>query len=244
MLKHVLIVEDESWAWESLSEMLDTLLPSAMDIVIKSTVREAKAWLAKNEVDLIFMDIHLGDGLSFDIFEEVKVKAPVIFTTAYENYALEAFKHQGYAYILKPYEIEELEAALKKVAPLFESSNVNNVVRSYKERFLVRYGLHLKSIAVQDIAYFMAEDKVLYANTYAGDRYILEDTITGLTSKLNPSYFYQVNRKFIVHIDAINSMLKVGRNRIRLQLTPTLPDGIEVFVSEEKSIDFQTWLDS
>ena len=244
MLKQVLIVEDESWAWESLSEMLETLIPNALDIVIKSTVREATAWLAKNEVDLIFMDIHLGDGLSFDIFDGVKVNAPVIFTTAYEDYALEAFKHQGYAYILKPYEIEELQAALQKVAPLFETKLANAEVKTFKERFLVRFGLHLKSIAVQDIAYFMAEDKVLYANTFAGDSYILEDTITGLVPKLNPSNFYQVNRKFIVHIEAISSMLRVGRNRIRLQLYPSLPEGIEVYVSEEKSADFQSWLDS
>lgn len=244
MLTQVLIIEDERWAWESLSEMLVSLIPYPFSIEIKSTVRESKAWLAKNKADLIFMDIHLGDGLSFDIFQNVKIESPVIFTTAYEDYALEAFKHQGYAYLLKPYEKEELAYALKKVTPLFAHKEIESPIKSYKERFLVRYGLHLKSISIQDIAYFMAEDKVLYAYTFDGDRYILDDTITGLTPKLNPLHFYQVNRKFIVHIHSISSMLRMGRNRIRLHLHPTLPEGIEVYVSEEKSADFQSWLDS
>lgn len=243
MLRRILIVEDEVWAWEGLVEKLNILIPDTIDIVVKSTVRDAKSWIAKNDVDLIFMDVHLGDGLSFGIFEEVKVTAPVIFTTAYEDYALEAFKHQGYAYLLKPYDIEELEQGLKKVAPLFEATVASSVAKPFKERFLVRYGLHLKSIAVHDIAYFMADDKTLYVSTYSDDKYIIDDTITGLVSKLNPTLFFQVNRKFLVHIDAITDMLKVGRNRIRLQLQPRLPEGIEVVVSEEKSADFQLWLD-
>lgn len=242
MLTRILIVEDETWAWEGLIEKLYLLIPSAKDIVVKNTVRDAQSWLVKHDVDLIFMDIHLGDGLSFDIFEKVKVASPVIFTTAYEDYALDAFKHQGYAYILKPYDIEELDAALRKVAPLLEINRIAEVP-SYKKRFLVRYGLHLKSIAVSEIAYFMADDKILYVYTYSNNSYIIDDTITNLSTKLDPHDFYQVNRKFIVHIDAITDMLKMGRNRLRLQLSPALPEGIEVYVSEEKSIDFQQWLD-
>lgn len=243
MLSKILIVEDETWAWEGLVEKLSALIPSTVDIEIKNTVREAKNWLTKNDVDLIFMDIHLGDGLSFAIFEDIKVNAPVIFTTAYEDYALEAFKHQGFAYLLKPYEIEELEQALGKVAPFFDIKTVHNTEKAFKERFLVRYGLHLKSISISDIAYFMAEDKTLYVCTYSDYRFIVDDTITGLVPKLNPLFFFQVNRKFLVHIDSITDMLKVGRSRIRLQLQPKLPVGIEVYVSEEKSADFQQWLD-
>lgn len=240
MLKKILIVEDENWASESLLEKLNQLISAKFESTIKTTVRDATDWLLKNEVDLIFMDVQLGDGLSFDIFDQVKIQVPVIFTTAFEDYALKAFQHQGYAYLLKPYDEEELEEALHKVTPLF-AQQAEEI--KYKSRFLVRYGLRLKSIAAVDIAYFMADDKLLYGYTKEGDQFIVEDTIIGLVSRLDPQFFFQINRKFIIHIDAIVDMLKVGRNRIRLQLQPNLPTGVEVIVSEDKSSDFQLWLD-
>lgn len=240
MLKKILIVEDENWASESLLEKLDQLIPAKFQSTIITTVREATAWLAKNEVDLIFMDVQLSDGLSFEIFDQIKIHVPVIFTTAFEDYALKAFQNQGYAYLLKPYDDDELKQALDKVALLFvqEPQEIQ-----YKSRFLVRYGMRLKSIPTTEIAYFMAEDKILYGYTKDGDQFIVDDTITGLTSRLDPKYFFQVNRKFIIHVEAIVDMLKVARNRIRLQLHPALPATIEVIVSEDKSADFQMWLD-
>jgi DNA-binding LytR/AlgR family response regulator len=240
MLKKILIVEDENWASESLLEKLGQLIPAKFESSVMTTVRDAADWLAKHEVDLIFMDIQLGDGLSFEIFDQVKIQVPVIFTTAFEDYALKAFQNQGYAYLLKPYDEEELQQALDKVAPLIvqETEEVH-----YKSRFLVRYGMRLKSIPTTEIAYFMAEDKILYGYTKEGDQFIVDDTITALVSRLDPKSFFQVNRKFIIHIDSIVEMLKVGRNRIRLQLNPALPMAIEVIVSEDKSSDFQKWLD-
>lgn len=240
MFKKILIVEDENWASESLLEKLDQLIATKFQSKIITTVREATDWLLKNEVDLIFMDVQLGDGLSFEIFDQVKVQAPVIFTTAFEDYALKAFQNQGYAYLLKPYDNDELQQALDKIAPFIfqETKEIQ-----YKTRFLVRYGMRLKSIPTTEIAYFMAEDKILYGYTKEGDQFIVDDTITGLVSRLDPKFFFQVNRKFIIHIDAIIDMLKVARNRIRLQLQPALPAGIEVIVSEDKSSDFQMWLD-
>lgn len=240
MFKKILIVEDENWASESLLEKLDQLIVAKFQSTIITTVREAADWLLKNEVDLIFMDVQLGDGLSFEIFDQVKVQAPVIFTTAFEDYALKAFQNQGYAYLLKPYDDDELQQALDKVAPFIvqETKEIQ-----YKTRFLVRYGMRLKSIPTTEIAYFMAEDKILYGYTKDGDQFIVDDTITGLVSRLDPTFFFQVNRKFIIQIDAIVDMLKVARNRIRLQLQPPLPAGIEVIVSEDKSSDFQMWLD-
>ncbi|MGA6119965.1 LytR/AlgR family response regulator transcription factor [Sphingobacterium anhuiense] len=240
MFKKILIVEDENWASESLLEKLDQLIATKFQSTIITTVREAADWLLKNEVDLIFMDVQLGDGLSFEIFDQVKVQAPVIFTTAFEDYALKAFQNQGYAYLLKPYDDDELQQALDKVAPFIvqETKKIQ-----YKTRFLVRYGMRLKSIPTTEIAYFMAEDKILYGYTKDGDQFIVDDTITGLVSRLDPTFFFQVNRKFIIQIDAIVDMLKVARNRIRLQLQPPLPAGIEVIVSEDKSSDFQMWLD-
>ncbi|KKX47017.1 LytR/AlgR family response regulator transcription factor, partial [Sphingobacterium sp. IITKGP-BTPF85] len=145
-----------------------------------------------------------------------------------------------YAYLLKPYDDDELQQALNKVAP-FIVQDTREI--QYKTRFLVRYGMRLKSIPTTEIAYFMAEDKILYGYTKDGDQFIVDDTITGLVSRLDPTFFFQVNRKFIIHIDSIIDMLKVARNRIRLQLQPALPAGIEVIVSEDKSSDFQMWLD-
>ena len=240
MFKKILIVEDENWASESLLEKLDQLIATKFQSTIITTVREATDWLLKNEVDLIFMDVQLGDGLSFEIFDQVKVQAPVIFTTAFEDYALKAFQNQGYAYLLKPYDDDELQQALNKVAP-FIVQDTREI--QYKTRFLVPYGMRLKSIPTTEIAYFMAEDKILYGYTKDGDQFIVDDTITGLVSRLDPTFFFQVNRKFIIQIDAIVDMLKVARNRIRIQLQPALPAGIEVIVSEDKSSDFQIWLD-
>lgn len=240
MFKNILIVEDENWASESLLEKLSQLISAKFDYTVKTTVREATDWLLKHDVDLIFMDVQLGDGLSFDIFDQVKIQVPVIFTTAFEDYALKAFQNQGYAYLLKPYDEDELQEALNKVAHFFEDKNSN---LQYKSRFLVRYGMRLKSIPTTEIAYFMAEDKLLYGYTNEGSQFIVEDTITGLVSKLDPQFFFQVNRKFIIHIESIVDMLKVGRNRIRLQVQPALPAEVEIIVSEDKSSDFQMWLD-
>lgn len=238
MVWHILIVEDEDWAWESLRDMLSQLLPHNIvpQLTHLSTVREAASWLEKNKVDLIFMDVHLADGLSLDIFKQVQVKAPVIFTTAYENYAFDAFQHQGYAYLLKPYDIDDLEKALLKVRSLLPQDSP-----TYKNRFLVKYGIHLKSLSVNDIAYFMAEDKTLYAVEKDGHAYIIEESLMGLVGKLDPEMFFQINRKFVIQINAIRSMLKISRGRVKLELHPATT--VEVIVSEDRSQHFQLWLD-
>lgn len=233
----MLIVEDEDWAWESLQEMLSQLLPNSKPVVTRvSTVREAVKWLEKNRVDLIFMDVHLADGISLDIFKQVRVKAPVIFTTAYDNYALDAFQHQGYAYLLKPYDVEDLDSALDKVRSLLPQESP-----SYKNRFLVKYGIHLKSLPVADVAYFMAEDKTLYAMEKEGNAYIIEESLMSLVGKLDPAQFFQINRKFVIQVSAIRSMLKISRGRIKLELNPITD--VDVIVSEDRSQSFQLWLD-
>ncbi|QBQ42637.1 response regulator transcription factor [Sphingobacterium psychroaquaticum] len=240
MAVYILIVEDEDWAKDSLVEMLMDVSWLDFELTHHKTIRDAVAWLSTNKVDLIFMDIHLGDGLSFHIFDQVAVKSPVIFTTAFDSYALEAFRNQGYAYLLKPYDEAELEEALLRVKPLLPQKTPT--VQAFKNRFLVKYGIHLKSIAADEIAYFMAEDKLLYATLHSGDEYIVEDTITSLSDRLDPKRFFQVNRKFIVSIAAIIDMVKLSRSRIRLSLHPPVVSGAEVIVSEDKSNDFQRWL--
>ncbi len=236
MAWQILVVEDEEWAWDSLRDMLALLLLAENPKLIRlDTVRDAVNWLRNNSPDLIFMDIHLADGISLDVFKQVPVSAPVIFTTAYDEYALDAFQNQGYAYLLKPFDQEDMEQAIAKVRKLLPSDEPH-----YKSRFLVKYGIHLKSLPVDDIAYFMAEDKTLFAVEKAGGRYIIEDTLMGIATKLDPASFFQINRKFMVHIDAIVSMLKISRGRVKVKLVPEQNE--DVIVSQERSLLFQEWL--
>ncbi|RZF62163.1 LytR/AlgR family response regulator transcription factor [Sphingobacterium corticibacterium] len=236
MAWQILVVEDEEWAWDSLRDMLALLLLAENPKLIRlDTVRDAVNWLRNNNPDLIFMDIHLADGISLDVFKQVPVSAPVIFTTAYDEYALDAFQNQGYAYLLKPFDQEDMEQAIAKVRKLLPSDEPH-----YKSRFLVKYGIHLKSLPVDDIAYFMAEDKTLFAVEKAGGRYIIEDTLMGIATKLDPASFFQINRKFMVHIDAIVSMLKISRGRVKVKLVPEQNE--DVIVSQERSLLFQEWL--
>lgn len=236
----ILIVEDEKWASDSLQEQLVELLGDSFHTHIVTTVRDAISHLQQYRVDLVFMDIHLADGLSFDIFKTVKVPVPVIFTTAYDNYALEAFKNQGYDYLLKPFELEDLRAALSKVDFVF--SKVDAPL-AYKTRFLVKFGNRLKTVAVQDIAFFMADDKILFGYTFEGDQVVIDDTLSSLMPKLSPDVFFQINRKFIVNINALQEMIKITRGRIKLQLSAQ-PKDIEITVSEDRSTDFQNWLNA
>lgn len=236
MQTQILIVEDEDWAVENLSEQLVELLGDTIRLHITRTVRETVSFLKANVVDLVFMDIHLGDGMSFDVFKEVNITLPIIFTTAFDQYALEAFKHRGYAYILKPFQLSDLKGGLERVNFVFDKQDV----MPYKARFLVRYGNKLKSIPTTEIAYFMADDKLVFANTFSGDSYVIDETIGTLTGRLAPETYFQINRKFIVHVSAIADMSKISRNRIKLKLSPPCKE--EVIVSEERSVAFQQWL--
>lgn len=241
MQKQILIVEDEQWASESLSEQLLELLGENISLNFARTVRDAVSFLTKRQPDLAFMDVHLGDGISFDIFQEVKADFPVIFTTAYDEYALKAFQHNGYAYLLKPFETEDLKKALDKVDFIFGKEKTET--KSYKSRFLVKYGNKMKSIPVEEIAYFMAEDKILFGYTFSGDTFIVDETISSLMPKLSPGNYFQINRKFIIHINAIDEMMKTTRNRVKLKLVPHILD-TDIIVSEDRSTAFQEWLNT
>ena len=236
----ILIVEDEDWAFVGLKEMLTMLYgETVLNFSNAKEIQEAVVAINKQHFDLIFMDIHLMDGLSFEIFKQVTIDVPLIFTTAYEQYALEAYQNKGYAYLLKPFDSDELAQVMNRIEPLLPK-----VEPRLKQRFLVKYGNFLKSLSIADIAYFMAEDKELYAvEKDSGMAYIIEDTITHLVTQVDPMVFFQINRKFLVRIDAIQSMLKISRNRIKLELIPATPEGIVVIVSEERSPNFQRWLD-
>ena len=239
------IIEDEPLAIAELENLLGEVAPDVRIVARLDSVAESVRWLRDNSADLLFMDIHLGDGQSFDIFEEVKITAPVIFITAYDEYALKAFKFQGVDYILKPFDREELRRALRKVASLAAAGEpLPPAVASYQERFLVSLGAKMKSVAADDVAYFMADGKYLLLFTRDGQNYILDSTISAIEGKLNPARFFKVSRKFIISYSSIREMVRYSNSRVRIHLSPSPPDGVEVVVSADRLPDFKRWLNN
>ena len=241
---NAIIIEDEYLAAAELERLLGEVAPEITILTKLDSVSESVKWLKKNKADVIFMDIHLGDGQSFDIFEQVEVTAPVIFITAYDEYALKAFKYQGIDYILKPFDKEELQQALNKLESLSPTNTPFPVasLTVYQERFLVTVGTKMKSVTVGDVAYFMADGKYLVLFTRDGQNYILDQTISGIEMKLNPAQFFKINRKFIISYNSIKEMVKYSNSRIKIVLTPVPPAGIETIVSTERIQEFKQWL--
>lgn len=240
-----IIIEDEPLAIMELEHILKEMAPELKILARLDSVREGVAWLRENQPDLIFSDIHLGDGQSFDIFRQVEVKAPVIFITAYDEYALEAFKSQGVAYILKPFDREEIRQALDKIENWFgkESPATTQASRAtWQERFLVHIGARIKSVPVTEVAYFMADGKYLMLYSFEGAGYIVDQTIGGVEGHLNPKCFFRINRKFIVNYDAIKDMIRYSNSRIKVVLLPAPPENIEAIVSADRIREFKEWL--
>ena len=241
---NAIIIEDEYLAAAELERLLGEVAPEITILTKLDSVSESVKWLKKNKADVIFMDIHLGDGQSFDIFEQVEITVPVIFITAYDEYALKAFKYQGIEYILKPFDKEELQQALNKLESLSPVNTPFPVasLTVYQERFLVTVGTKMKSVTVGDVAYFMADGKYLVLFTRDGQNYILDQTISGIETKLNPAQFFKINRKFIISYNSIKEMVKYSNSRIKIVLTPAPPTGIEAIVSSERIQEFKQWL--
>ena len=241
---NVAIIEDEPLAIAELENLLAAIAPEMRVVARLDSVAESVRWLQENAVDLLFMDVHLGDGQSFDIFAEVKITVPVIFITAYDEYALKAFKFQGVDYILKPFDRAELQRAIEKVMLLFQRDEPlpPAEVTVYQERFLVSVGTKMKSVSVEDVAYFMADGKYLLLFARDGKSYIFDSTIGAIEAKLNPVYFFRVNRKFIISYPSIREMVRYSNSRVRIFLSPAPPAGVEVMVSTERLPDFKRWL--
>ena len=238
------IIEDEPLASLELSKVLGEVAPDIRIVTCLETVKESVKWLRENKVDLIFSDIHLGDGQSFDIFRQVEVDVPVVFVTAYDEYALEAFKNQGIDYILKPYDSAEIKNTIQKIEQWWGvgigASKGNQ--EAYQERFLVQMGARIKSVPVTDIAYFMADGKYLMLYTFDGMGYVVDQTVARIEERLDPHIFFRINRKFIINFNAINDMLRYSNSRIKIVLQPAPPENIESIVSTERLKDFKDWL--
>jgi len=249
----VLIIEDEKPSARRLQRMLEKLGVTVNEML--HSVEESVAWFKNNEhPDLIFLDIQLSDGLSFEIFDTVIIKSSIIFTTAFDEYALQAFKLNSIDYLLKPIDEEELHVAVDKYKELKPKvSNVqlnfddikkllgNPIEREYKKRFTTKIGQHLKMISVDEIACFYSENKGTYAHTSSGRDYLLDTTLENLEQELSPKTFFRINRKFYININAIKDIISYTNSRLEIKLNCNLDQ--QVIVARERVKDFKLWLE-
>ena len=248
----VVIIEDEKPAARRLSRML-----AALDIEVQEmlhSVEESLNWLQNSKhPELIFLDIQLSDGLSFEIFDKIEIKSPIIFTTAYDEYALRAFKLNSIDYLLKPIDEDELEAAITKFQNQFQKNAVssldfeaikrmlvNPVQKEYKNRFSVKIGNQIKVILIDEIECFYSENKGTYLHTNDNRDYLLDISLEQLESELNPESFYRISRKFIIPLQSIKEIQVHTNSRLKVIL-PTYKED-EVIVAREKVSDFKNWI--
>lgn len=250
----VVIIEDETLSANHLEKMI---LKYDKDIVIQAkleSVSESIKWFEENqEPDLLFLDIHLEDGLSFAIFEKIKIKSPIIFTTAFDEYAIKAFKMKSIDYLLKPINQDDLFKSLDKfkeynfdkkesidIVSLYEI--INKKEPTFKERFSVNIGTKIKTINIEEIAYFYSEESTTFMVTNDKCEYPIDYSLDQLNEQLNPKYFFRVNRQFLLKLKAIKNIHVFPKSRLKLELNP--PTEKEIFVSIDKVTKFKNWLDS
>ncbi len=252
----VLIIEDETPAAEKLERYLEKYSISIKVIEKIGTVKEAVSWLIahQSEIDLIFMDIQLHDGISFQIFKEIKIEKPVIFVTAYNEFALDAFKVNSIDYLLKPITFTDLSNSLKKLESLrtqlkWDDSRNETIIKtfaespvqSYKNRFMVKLGDHIRSITTDQISFFFADGRDVYLVTNQLRKFIIDYTLETLEDILDPKLFYRLNRSYSVNISAIQDVVVYSNSR--LKITPNIKWENEIIVSREKVSDFKAWFD-
>jgi len=248
----VVIIEDEKPAARRLSRIVEQLGYKVEQLLY--SVQEAVQWFLSNpHPDLILIDIQLSDGLSFEIFDEVEILSPLIFTTAYDAYTLKAFKLNSVDYLLKPIDEEELKNAIDKFrnrntedrSSLEAISQIKkmlmvNAEKTYKKRFIVKIGQHLKMIAVEDIVCFYSENKGTYIHTSDNRDHLLDETLDEIEVLTDPAKYFRINRKYLIRIDAIQDMIAYSNNRLKLKLTHCESD--DLIVSREKIKAFKNWL--
>ncbi len=250
---NIVVIEDEKPAARRLQRML-----AQLDLEVTKmlhSVEESINWFQQNtHPDLIFLDIQLSDGLSFEIFEEVVVKSAIIFTTAYDEYALKAFKLNSIDYLLKPIDDDELKIAVDK----FKEQNnkqtdiqvniddirkllINPIDRKYKKRFTIKVGQHIKIIHSDEIECFYSENKATYIHTSSNRNYLIDNSLEHWNEQLNPEQFYRVNRTYIVHINSIKDIISYTNSRLQLKLHNY--NEAEIIVSRERVKDFKNWIE-
>lgn len=253
-----IIIEDEKPAARRLIRMLERLDVEVLETL--HSVEDSKEWFLRNDhPQVIFLDIQLSDGLSFEIFESIKIRSAVIFTTAYDEYALRAFKLNSLDYLLKPIDDLELQVAVDKYKNIKDQYgphqselvqlNFEDIKKlltpaldlEYKKRFTVKVGQHLKMIPSEDVTCFFSENKGTYVRTDEGRNYLLETTLDGLEKELCPKTFFRVNRKFFLNINFIQDIIAYSNSRLKIKLEKPLSQ--DIIVARERVKDFKQWLE-
>lgn len=253
-----IIIEDEELQAKQLLKIIKLTNSKIKVIAILESIFEATKWLKQNtQPDLIFMDINLSDGLCFSIFEQVEITSPVIFTTAYDEYALKAFSYFSIDYLLKPIGADALQKAIAKFNQITDnqpnktdqwlnklSKMIEGLPQKQKnKRFMVRIGTRLKSLSEEEIAYFKSEKGDLMVFDKNGHTYFYNSTLDKIEKNLDPTIFFRINRQFVVNIEAINKIIILSKSKLKVSLTPALTDKEYIFVSAEKSTALKQWLE-
>lgn len=249
MIQNVLIIEDEKPNADRLKRLIHTAFPHLNILAVLECVGECIEWFRENEhPDVVMMDVRLSDGLSFEIFEKVEVKSPVIFTTAYDEYAVRAFKYNSIDYLLKPVDPKELQAAFEKLmsqnaqkSPSLEGLLNFLHPKTFRTRFLLPYKDGYKTLLVSDIAYFYSEFKITRVKLYNGSEEVVPHTLEELEQQLDPKSFFRANRQFIVHMDAIQQVHNHFNGKLKVDIRNN-PE-TEIIVSREKAGLLKNWLD-
>ena len=246
----ILIIEDENLAAKRLITLVKEQLPEAQIFGNLDTVTSSVDWLRNNsEPDLIFLDIQLADGVSFEIFEKIKVNSPIVFCTAYDQYAIKAFKLNSIDYLLKPIDPDELKQAIAKFKAgkkesVISIDQIRNLLqparKTYKSRFLVKQGERIQAIDVQDISFFFSEDKVTLLQSRQGKKFVVDYTLDEVEDMLDPETFFRLNRKYITSVSAIKEVFSYSNSRLKIHLENSTDN--DILVSREKTSPFKTWL--
>jgi DNA-binding LytR/AlgR family response regulator len=245
-----MIIEDEFFSSERLRKMVAELRPSYNLVCRAESVEESVAWLKERRADLIFMDVELADHNCFEIFSRVEVKTPVIFTTAYNEYAIRAFKVNSIDYLLKPYEEHELAAAIDKFetlhhrpsAPPFDYGRLESLVAGFaaKNRMVIGLGNSFITVEMADVSHFFSEDKYTYLHTFAGKSHIINESLGQMETQLSRKQFFRASRNYIVNIKAIGGVHKHFNGRLKLNLNTKPP--VEIIISAQRRDELLAWL--
>ncbi|MCU4175390.1 LytR/AlgR family response regulator transcription factor [Carboxylicivirga sp. N1Y90] len=253
----ILLVEDEHLAAKRLEAMINKQRIGAQVLTCCDSIKQTVEWLETHEhPDIAFFDIQLGDGLSFEIFKQAKFSFPVVFTTAYDHYAINAFQVNGLDYLLKPIENEDLERALAKYekgqqqiddsfkeALLLAAKQLKTNDDQYKNRFLIKVGEHLKMVDTKQIAFSYSMDKANYIRTKDGHTYAIDQSLEQMELQLNPKQFFRISRKYLIQMDGIKDMISFGVARLKLVMDGSSSDE-EIIVSRDKVKLFKAWLEN
>ncbi|MCB0705856.1 MAG: response regulator transcription factor [Saprospiraceae bacterium] len=243
----ILIVEDEPIAAKRLEKLIEEVEPNVQVLTILDSIESTVNWLQTSPVypDLMFLDIHLADGSSFEIFQMVEVKCPVIFSTAYDDYAIKAFKVNAIDYLLKPVKKPELQEAFRRMkqfnpAPGMDYAALARELHVVPRRFLIRFGQQIRVVQVDNVAYFFTSDKITFLVDFEGKKYPMDQSLDSLEELVDTKDFFRINRQFIINFRAIQEMYSYSKSRVKLKLKPAYSG--DLIVSTERSPLFKKWL--